>query len=159
VIARVKVVPEPRSLDDLQAVREALPLVPGSIEDCCTRVRDRTFVLSRDEARAWITFLDALGLVDDTDNGFHRTREDIDRETLGERFRERVFGVEELLAILDGEGKTLDEVFEEFRDTVPQWERNRHTDWEAEWQNQVEALLEWAVTFELVTEDGGKYRR
>jgi hypothetical protein len=159
VTARVKVVPESRSLDDLQTVREALPLVPGSIEDCCTRVRDRTFVLSRDEARAWITFLDALGLVNETEQGFHRTREEVDRETLGERFQERIFGVEEVLAILDDGGRTRDEVFQAFRDNVPQWERNRHTDWEAEWQNRIECLLEWAVTFDLVTKRDGSYRR
>ncbi|PSQ32516.1 hypothetical protein BRD09_03480 [Halobacteriales archaeon SW_10_68_16] len=48
---RYKVVPEPADWDLLVAARDALPLVPGSVEDCCTRVRDRSEVPSREDAR------------------------------------------------------------------------------------------------------------
>jgi len=53
---RYKPVPEPRGVDALLAVRDAVLLVPGTVEDCCTRIRDRTGIASRDAAREWLTF-------------------------------------------------------------------------------------------------------
>lgn len=155
---RYKVVPPVRSREFLQDAAGSLPLVPGRIEDCCTRVRDGTAVQSRDEARAYLTFMQALGLVAETDRGFHRVRDAPDDEALAEAFRERVFGAREVLTALDTAPATADEVFAEIRDEVPTWERDRHTDWVGEWRERTERLLGWAVELGLAEGDDGGYR-
>jgi hypothetical protein len=157
---RYKVIPEPRGLDALRTASDALPLVPGSVEDCCTRIRDRTALGSRDAARELLTFLEALGLAAETDRGYHRVRDPPDDETLAANFEARVFGAEEVLAALaEADGAlTADEAFESVRGTVPRWERSRHADWEAEWTQRVAWLLEWAETFGLAESGEDGYR-
>lgn len=148
---RIKVVPDPADRALLTDVAEALPLVPGSVEDCCTRIRDRTSVPSRDAAREWLTFAQALGLAAETDRGFHRVRDPPGDDALATAFPENVFPVEEVLAALadaDGPLETVD-VFEAVRDVVPRWERSRHADWESEWQDRVALVLDWCVAFGL----------
>ncbi|MCU4798867.1 hypothetical protein OB920_00565 [Halobacteria archaeon HArc-gm2] len=156
---RYKVVPEPRSVEFLRDVQAALPLVPGTVEDCCSRIRDRTGLPSRDVAREYLTFAQALGFAAEGDRGFHRTREDPPEDELAQRFLEHVFGARKIVDVLaDGE-KTVREAFDEIRDLVPQWERDRHTDWEAEWLDRTERLLEWAVEFGLVERSADGYRQ
>lgn len=161
---RYKTIPEPRSVEFLFAARDAVPLVPGSVEDCCTRIRDTTALASRDAAREVLTFLQALELVAETERGFHRRREERDRTDLADSFRDRVFGVRETLDALSEADGALepDDAFEAVRPAVPTWERARHTDWESEWNERVERLLAWAVTFGIVEategEDGTRYR-
>lgn len=159
---RYKTIPEPRRIEFLFAARDAVPLVPGSVEDCCTRIRDATDVASRDAAREVLTFLQALELVAETGRGFHRTREAPDRSDLADSFRDRVFGVQETLdALADADrGLEPDDVFEAVRPAVPTWERARHADWESEWHERVERLLAWAATFGIVdaTESAGGTR-
>lgn len=158
-MTRYKVVPPVRDVDFLYDAAAALPLVPGSVEDCCTRLRDRTDLPSRDAAREVLTFLEALGLVDETDRGHHRVRDQPDRAALREAFEDRIFGVEEVLASLAAADRpmTATETFDAVRDIVPRWERSRHADWEATWVERVGRLLEWAAAFDLVRETQGGY--
>jgi len=156
---RYKVVPEPLpDADALGDAQRAVPLVPGSVEDCCTRLRDRLGLASRDEARELLTFLEALGLATETDRGYRRT--DRDPEALADPFRNRVFGARELLAAVDAaDGPlTAGAAFERLRGDVPTWERHRHEHWDAEWRTRVERLLEWARLLGLVVVDEEGYR-
>ncbi len=158
---RYKVVPPVRDVEFLYEAAEALPLVPGSVEDCCTRIRDETNLPSRDVAREFLTFLEALGLASEADRGYHRVRNPPGEADLAVHFQERVYAVEEVLAALDAVDDPLDaaRVFEEVRDVVPRWERDRHANWEAVWTNRVERLLDWADVFDLVTRTDEGYRR
>ncbi|WP_302081152.1 hypothetical protein [Salinibaculum rarum] len=158
---RYKVVPAPADRALLTDVHEALPLVPGSVEDCCTRIRDRTTVPSRDEAREWLTFATALGLVAETERGYHRVRNPPEPDRLVENFRENVFGVEEVLGALDDAETPLDDsaAFESVRNLVPRWERNRYADWESEWTDKVRLRLAWSEAFGLVTRGDNGYER
>ena len=155
---RFKIVPPVRTVGFLREAAETLPLVPGSVEDCCSRIRDGTAVTSRDEAREYLTFLQALGLVAETDRGFHRVRDGPGDEDLSVAFRERVFGAREVLDCVATEPRTVEEAFDALRDEIPRWERDRHEDWEAEWRERTERLLGWAAVFGLVTESDGQYR-
>lgn len=156
---RYKIVPEPRSVEFLRDVQAALPLVPGSVEDCCSRIRDRTDLESRDEAREYLTFAQAHGLAAEGDRGFRRTRAEPSEGELTERFVASVFGAREVVESVDSEPKSVEETFEEIRVLVPQWERDRHSDWEAEWVDRTERLLDWAVEFGLVERTGRGYQR
>jgi hypothetical protein len=155
---RYKVVPEPRGVETLRAVHETVALVPDSVEDCCTRVVDRTAVPSRDRAREWLTFLQALELVRETSCGFERVRADPDRATLADAFERRVFGARELLAALEEDTLTVEDAFAELGPAVGEWERGRHTDWESEWRVRTRRLLEWAHAFGAVTRTEDGYR-
>jgi hypothetical protein len=151
---RYKVVPEPLGLDTLEAAHAAMPLVPGSVEDCCLRLVDRTAVPARDSAREWVTFMQALDVVAETPQGYKRRRVEFDPRALGNAFQRRVFGAREVLATLDAGPATVEEVFESLAPAVPEWERDRHTDWEREWRERTRRLLEWGVAFGLVVRDG-----
>lgn len=155
---KFKVVPPARGPDTLTAARAALPLVPDDEESCCARVMRDADVPAQDEAREWLTFLRALDLAAATDSGYHRLRADPDVETLATRFRDNVYGVEEILDVLaDADGpRTVDEVFE--RVAVPEWERQRHADWETVWRERVGRVLDWAVAFDLAESGPDGYR-
>lgn len=200
--------PVPPAPDDLAAVetaRDAVPLVPGTETDCCARIQSALGLAARDDARAWLTFLRALGVVRETDAGFVRARdgaasggegsgggestvagedggaesdaagngdeatadgsdaadEHPDREALAAAFRERVFGVREVLAALDAaDGPlTVDETFEAVREMVPEWERRRDpAGWADRWRERVARLLDWAVLLGLAERGEGGYR-
>lgn len=156
---RYKVAPPARDVDFLYEAAAQLPLVPGSVEDCCTRLRDGTDIPSRDAAREVLTFLEALGLVAETDRGYHRIRDQPDEPALARAFEERVFGVAELLDALEaGEGAlSAEAAFGAVCEVVPRWERARYPDWEAVWQDRIERLLEWAVAFDLVVRTNSGY--
>jgi hypothetical protein len=163
---RFKIVPAPpdgvredpeRGLAALGTARDAVPLVPKPEADCCMRVVNAGVVGARDAASEWLTFGRALGLVAETDRGYHRVRDAPDppttggRTTLAERFRENVFGAREVLDTLaDADGAmTADAAFAAFRERMPNWERRRHTDAEGVWRDRVRYLLDWAVVFGL----------
>lgn len=156
---RYKVAPGPVDADLLVAVRDAVPLVPGSVDDCCARILDRTAVADRDAAADWLTFCDALGLAARTDRGYRRTDRDPDPEELGEAFRDHVFLAADLLDAVAAADDPLDAdgTFERVRGSVPEWERNRHADWAAVWRGRAERLLDWAVLFGLVEHREGGY--
>lgn len=158
-MVRYKVIPAPRTTRFLFEVRDALPVVPGTVEDCCTRIRDRTDLPSRDDARAWLTFCQALGLASETDRGFHRVRDDPGTEELADRLVANVFPTRELLAVLEAEAPvTPPAAFDGVRGRIPRWERSRSVDWEDEWTTRTECLLEWCVEFGLATRVDGAYR-
>jgi hypothetical protein len=150
---RYKVAPDPENgRQALVDAHRAVPLVPGSTDDCCARLQSRLGLANRETANEWLAFLDALGLATETDRGYERVRTDLDAEDLGTPFRESVFGAREVvdaLATAD-EPMTPVEAFEAVRSMVPTWERNRHADWEREWRDRVARLLDWAVVFDLV---------
>lgn len=153
---RLKPVPPvPDSLDALRDVQRAVPLVPGTEEDCCARIVARTSVADRDDASDWLSFLRALGLARETDSGFVREQAEPGRETLAERFRTNVYGAREIRDVLGDDALSADAVFERF-DAVPRWERSRNPDWKSTWYERVERLLDWSVLLGLAarTEDG-----
>ena len=150
---KLKPVPAaPDSLDAVADVQRAVPLVPGSAEDCCARVMDRTFVDERDEARTWLTFLRALDLARETEEGFVRRRTEPERSALADSFRERVFAAGDVLdALTDADGPlTADEVFERVEPTIPTWEREKDPGgWRETWRERVRRLLDWSVLLGL----------
>jgi hypothetical protein len=156
---RYKIVPPVRDRAFLAAAQRAVPLVPGTVEDCCLRIVDETDAPSRDAAREYLTFLQALELVAETDRGFERRRVDAEEADLADAFERRVFGASELLdALREAESLTVEAAFEKLRERVPRWERDRHSDWEAEWRERTERLLAWSVEFGLATRRGERYR-
>ena len=156
---RLKPLPEPpASLDEVGAAQRAVPLVPGSENDCCARLMRRRDFPSRDVARTWLTFLRALELAEETDSGFKRTDRDPTPENLRASFVNRVFGAEEALEALRTRDEPLpaDEAFAALRGMVPGWERHKQRGWEDVWENRVGDLLDWLVLLDLAerTEDG-----
>lgn len=146
-------------MEFLDEARRALPLVPGSENDCCARLLDRTALVARDDAREWITFLRALGLAAETDSGYRRLRRDPNREELATAFREGIFGADTLLDSLpDDEPLDETEAFERFRSHIPNWERHRRPDWEDHWHERVRRLLGWLVLFGLAERVDDGYR-
>ena len=152
--------PVPDDLETLGQVRGAVSLVPREEESCCLWLMDRANVPSEDEARTWLTFLTALGLVEETDRGFVCTRDptDPDREHLATAFEEGVYGVRELVEIADETGPVNAEAaFRRFREHVPRWERHRSDRWERTWRERVGRLLEWGVLLGVFERDGTRY--
>lgn len=154
---RFKVVPPPRGLAVLREVHRALPVVPGRVEDCCARVTRRTDVASRDEAREWLTFCRALELAAETDRGYRRVRDEPDVATLAGRFRERVYGAEEVLSTLAAADGPLAGDALASRLEIPAWERRRHQDPASVWAERVDRLARWAVALDLAAETDAGY--
>lgn len=155
--------PAPDSIARIREVRQGVPLTPGSEADCCQRLVSRAGVPAQDQAREWLTFLRALGLAEETAEGsFVRTREpsDPDRTYLADRFRERVYGARELLDVVAAADGPIDaeDAFETYRPEIPEWERQRHEDFERRWRERVARLLEWAVLLGLATRTDGGFR-
>lgn len=144
---RFKLVPPaPESLDAVADAQRAVPLVPGSEDDCCARLQRRLDLPSRDVARTWLTFLRALDLAVETESGFKRLRTEPTREHVREALLTRVYGAETLLAALRDATEPLDAdaAFERFRDDVPTWEAHKApANWEATWRERVGHLLDW----------------
>ncbi len=158
--ARFKPVPPvPNSLDRLDEARRAVPLVPSDSDDCCARVARTLGLADRGAGERWLVFLRALSLVEVGDRGYRRTREDIETDELGRRFRERVVGADAVLDAIEDADDPLDadSVFECVRGTVPAWERRRHDDWASGWRDRTGRLLGWAVLFELLVETDDAY--
>ena len=156
---RLKPIPEPPAdLDGVERAQRAVPLVPGTEDDCCARLMQRYGLDDRQEARTWLTFLRAVGLVEKGGSGFTRTRTEVENETLADAFVEGVFGAREVLAVLEEADGPLDSaaVFEGAKSMVPQWERHRNN-WEEMWHERVRRLLGWAVLLELAERMDEKY--
>jgi hypothetical protein len=157
---RLKPLPEaPNDLDAVADAQSAVPLVPGSENDCCARLMRREGHESRDVARTWLTFLRALELAAETDSGFKRTQREPTAENIRGSFRERVFGASETLSVLQDADEPLsaERVFERLRDTVPGWERERRRQWVEHWTDRTERLLDWLVLLDLATRVDGSY--
>jgi hypothetical protein len=182
---RFKVVPEPRPRSFVRDAQAALPLVPSSEDDCCALLIADTELDSRDTAREWITFLQALCLVAESDGRYYQRSVDPPVSDLATAFRERVYAADEVLRVLDENGDentdededtdrevkedrsddevgaplSAVEIFERVRDIVPEWERNHYQDWETVWRERVRRLLEWAIEFDLAERKSDGYRR
>jgi hypothetical protein len=159
---RFKLVPEPaESLDLVADAQRAVPLVPGSEDDCCARLMRRLDFPSRDVARTWLTFLRALELARETESGFVRESTEPTTEHLRSAFEGRVYGEREVLAALDEEEpKTVADVFDDFEERVPVWETHRAAgDWRDVWRERVERILGWAVLLDLAAEGDDGYVR
>jgi len=167
---KFKLVPEaPETVAFVEDAQAAVPLVPGSEDDCCARLMQRLGFRSRDVARTWLTFLRALGLAEETDDGFKRLRADPTPASLRERFLSGVYGAGDVADALlaaadaaddpegDAAGLAVDEAFAAFVDRVPNWERFRTTDWESVWRERVERHLRWFVLLDLAEERDGAY--
>ncbi len=157
---RLKPLPEPPA--DLNAVADAqsaVPLVPGSENDCCARLMRREGYESRDVAREWLTFLRALELATETDSGFKRTDREPTAQNVRKSFRERVFGASETIDVLDEADRPLstEALFDRFRETVPGWERHRRSSWVDHWEDRTERLLGWLVLLGLAARDEDGY--
>ena len=148
---RFKPVPTPPERSSLEDARRAVPLVPASEPDCKRRLRERLDI-DETEARAWLAFLRALGLVERTARGYRRTRREATAETLGGPFRRRVYAVEEAIAALSRADRPLTaaEIAERIRSCEPTWERRRRVDHERSWRDRTGRLLEWAVQLGLI---------
>ncbi|KAB1198604.1 MULTISPECIES: hypothetical protein [Haloferax] len=155
---RKPVPPAPESVDRLWEAHRAVPLVPGTEDDCCGRLATRLDV-TPDEGRDWLVFCQSLGLARETGRGFERLRDERSLDDLATAFEANVFGAREVLDTLaNSDGSvTADAVFEAFEPTVPNWERHRDPNgWERRWRGRVTALLDWAVLFGIARiEDGG----
>ncbi|RAW45591.1 hypothetical protein DQW50_08580 [Halorubrum sp. 48-1-W] len=159
---RLKPVPEPPAeLAELSAFQRAVPLVPGSTDDCCARLRDRRDLPNRQRANDWLAFLRTLGLVRETPRGFVRTDADPTRERVREGLREGVLFVPEALSLLrsasPAEPVTADALFAATRESVPRHDRARDVDWERTWRDRADRLLRWLALVDLAVpvERGG----
>jgi hypothetical protein len=153
--------PAPDEFGYVARVQRAVPLVPGTEEDCCARLVDRLDLPDRDAARTWLTFLRALELAEETPSGYRRT----DAEPTVERCRaallDRVFAADAVHDALASEGPlTADGAFEAVRERVPTWERHRDTEWTAVWRERVGRLLDWLVLLDAAerVDDDARYR-
>ncbi|SIR28987.1 hypothetical protein SAMN05421858_2122 [Haladaptatus litoreus] len=159
---KFKLVPSaPAEFDFVADAQKAVPLVPGTEDDCCARLMNRLGFQSRDVARTWLTFLRALELAEETQSGFARLRRDPDREKLAESFQSRVYGVSIVLSVLDEHGPLSERaVFEKFREEIPTWERHKDPSRVEEvWRERVGNMLDWAVLLGLAERVDGNYRR
>lgn len=166
---KFKLVPEaPETVAFVADAQAAVPMVPGSEDDCCARLMRRLGFRSRDVARTWLTFLRALGLAEETDDGFKRLPGDPTPAYVREQFLAGVYGAGDVAdAILaaegtgdsdgDATGLTVDEAFAAFVDRVPNWERFRTDDWESVWRDRVGRHLAWFALLDLAEERDGAY--
>ena len=154
--------PPPDDLATVAAARDAVPLVPGSEDDCCARLARRLDLPGRDVAGRWLTLLEALGLVEEGARGFTRVRGvPIDRAALAEAFVAGVYGAREALAVLEAADGPLDAaaVAEATAEGAPGWERRKHgSDWPAVWRARTADLLGWLALLDLAVRVDGGYR-
>ena len=157
---RFKPVPEPPdSLDGLDRACRAVPLVPEPEDDCCARLADR-LEFPREEARTWLAFLRALGLVESGERGYHRVRDaSRDPASLADAFERRVYGAREVLAALREADEPLDADEVAARaGLLPRWERERHGETDAKRRERAQRLLGWLALFGRVDRVDSGYR-
>ncbi|ELY76737.1 hypothetical protein [Natrinema pallidum] len=162
-----KPVPEPPADRTLLAtVRRALPATAGDVDDCCQRLVDETPLETREAAATWLTFLRALEIASEDPAGFRRrdagsgTPDDHDREELGRAFRDRVYGAEPVLTVLErADGpRTVEEVVDAVGEQRRADGRTRPSRATEHRRERIERLLGWAVVFDLAERDGAGYR-
>ncbi|MFB6134354.1 MAG: hypothetical protein ABEJ55_05145 [Halanaeroarchaeum sp.] len=160
---RIKLVAEPpETLDAIADVQRAVPLVPGTEDDCCARIMDRVGIPSRDDARTWLSFLRGVGLAEETESGqFVRTRTEPTPDRIATGLLEGIYGAEEVRTILAEADEPLPTaaVVDRFEPHVPEWERARDPDrWRDRWAERIDRLLEWFVLAELAESADTGYR-
>lgn len=153
--------PAPETFGYVARVQRAVPLVPGTEDDCCGRLVARLDI-DRDAARTWLTFLRALGLAEETPSGYRRTDADPAVPACREALLSRVFAADAVSETLDDAGPlTAAETFERVRERVPAWERHRDAEWTDTWRERVARLLDWLVLLdaaERVDDEPPRYR-
>jgi hypothetical protein len=148
------------ALARVETVRDAVPLVPKPEDDCCRRLVERAGVPDRGTASAWLVFLSALGLVEDTGSGYARTQSAVDQSTVADQLLANVFLAQRVVDALNADTpQSAEAVFEQVRDRIPTWERSKRDNWEAFWTDRVERRLGWAVVFGLAARTDDGYRR
>ncbi|AXG05920.1 hypothetical protein DU500_05395 [Haloplanus rubicundus] len=154
--------PAPEAFEYVTRVQRAVPLVPGTEDDCCARLVGRLDLSDRDAARTWLTFLRALELAEETPSGYRRTDAEPTVEGCREAFLTRVFAADAVRDALASEGPlAVDAAFEAVRERVPRWERHRDAEWTAVWRERVGRLLDWLVLLEAAErgdDDPSRYR-
>ena len=151
---RLKPVPEPPDdVDQIQEYQRAVPLTPGSTDDCCSRLRDRQGLPNRQVANDWLAFLRALGLVRKTSRGFVRTDTEPTPELVRDGLRNDVLlapeALDALRAASDADPLTSQALFEATRQSVPRHDRARDPKWEASWRERADRLLRWFTLVDL----------
>ncbi|SDJ22768.1 hypothetical protein SAMN05216226_101223 [Halovenus aranensis] len=149
---RYRQLPPAGDWSTIEAVWQSVPTDPAETTDCCARLCDRTAVERREHASEWLVFLSALGCVTDDGDGYYRSVDSLDTEALGDRFETQVFGVSEVLAVLDAEDGPLTTAAIRSRledDPLRGIERAR--------EGYLARLLAWGVVFERFTADGAGY--
>jgi hypothetical protein len=139
-------------------VQAAVPLVPGSEDDCCARLQRRQGFQSRDVSRTWLTFLRALGLAEETDDGFRRTRTEPTLSGIRTGLFDGVLGAAEIAEALSDvtadDPLTPAEAFDAVEPLIPRWERTRTDDWEEVWRERAGRLLDWLDALGLAERTG-----
>lgn len=153
---RLKPVPEPPTeLSRVRELQRAVPLVPGSEDDCCARLRDRCELPDRQVANDWLAFLRALGLAEETPRGFKRTDAEPTPDRIREGLREGVLFVPQTLDLLrdasPDDPVTPEALFEATRESIPRHDRARDPDWESAWRGRADRLLRWLALVDLAT--------
>ncbi|GAB7090427.1 hypothetical protein JCM18237_06980 [Halorubrum luteum] len=151
---RLKPVPEPPAeLSRVRELQRAVPLVPGSEDDCCVRLHDRCGLPNRQAANDWLAFLRMLGLVEETPRGFRRTEADPTPQRVRERLTDGVLLAPTALEVVrdaaPSDPVTATELFEATRDAVPRHDRARDPDWESAWRDRADRLLRWFALVDL----------
>lgn len=142
------VVEPPATLDAVADAQRAIPLVPASDADCLRRLVDRTdetVINDREDAREWLTFLRAIGLVDRTSSGYRRERVELTAGELVDRLRDGIYGAREIDDQLEAADEPL--TVGDLAETVdlPTWEQHHHTDPERVRRQRLRRLAEWFV--------------
>lgn len=141
----------PPATAEIDAILEAVPQTAAAVDDCCAHLVTETSVEDRETAQSWLVFLQALGLVDENEDGYFRTSASPGTEELQAAFRERVFGVEEVLDELAEarESRAVEDVAASATSRFPA---------SRDWEVYVVRLLAWAERFDLVRESAGGYK-
>lgn len=158
-----KPLPEPPAdFDTLAAVRNAVPATKAAAAetaDCCVRVLERTgrdadgteLIRDRDDAATWLTFLRALELATDGEDGYRRTDRELEREAVRAAFRKRVYGVGSILEALDAAAEPLSAtaVADRVQSQLQPQPQSQSSSRRRVQPDRVERVLEWAVLLGL----------
>ncbi len=158
---RFKWVPEPpETVEALEAIHRAIPLVPASESTCLQRLVDReTAIETRDEATQWLTFLRALDAVDQTPSGYRRLQADLRDNELCGRLIEGIYGARELRDLLASADEPLSvEPIVDRAAELPTWDRHHHTDHQRVHRRRHRRLVDWFVLCGMVEKAATGYR-
>lgn len=157
-MVRYTLVPPARGWGFLHHVYETVPASPEVVEDCCGHIYEQTTVASREHAREWLVFLQALGCVESGAKGYFRTENPERPEYLAEPFKNKLFGVTEILEQVStaSEPLTTATVCERLDDPVKERLQSRAGTADLA-RDSVERRLKWADSFGLVFRRDDRY--
>ena len=137
------VVEPPATIDAMEDIQRAIPLVPASEADCLRRLVDRTDIDDRDDASQWLTFLRALRLADRTPSGYRRERVDLTAEELVDRLYDGIYGAREIHDMLAAAERPLSVGDLDGVVDLPTWERHHHADPDRVRRQRLRRLVDW----------------